>query len=97
VLHLRSNPGASSDIVSVDIPTHTLRDGQSIALRFPPLEDSAGRWYYFSAESPDAVPGDAISLYAVRSSAGLPAQRYEDGLPAPGTLLMKLEYYGEVA
>ena len=97
VLHLRSNPGASSDIVSVDIPTHRLRDGQSIALRFPPLEDSAGKWYYFSAESPDAVPGDAISLYALQSSAGLRAQRYEDGLPAPGALLMKLEYYGDVA
>jgi hypothetical protein len=95
VLHLRANPGAGADIYSVDIPAYRLRDGQTIALRFPPLEDSAGRWYYFSAESPDAVPGDALSLYAVPVAEAINAQRYEDGLPAPGALLMKLEYYGE--
>lgn len=96
VLHLRANPGAGADIYSVDIPSYRLRDGQTIALRFPPLEDSAGRWYFFSAESPDAVPGDAVSLYATPRIDGLRAQRYEDGLPAPGGLLMKLEYNGEV-
>jgi hypothetical protein len=95
VLHMRANPGARADIYSVELPTYRLRDGQTIALRFPPLEDSAGRWYYFSAESPDAVPGDAVSLYAAPTAEGLRAQRYEDGLPAPGALLMKLEYHGE--
>jgi hypothetical protein len=95
VLHLRANPGAGADIYSVDVPTYRLRDGQTLALRFPPLEDSAGRWYYFSAESPDAVPGDAVSLYAHPRAGGLRVQRYEDGLPAPGALLMKLEFNGE--
>jgi glycosyltransferase involved in cell wall biosynthesis len=95
VLHLRTNPGAGADIYSVDVPTYRLRDGQTLALRFPPLEDSAGRWYYFSAESPDAVPGDAVSLYANPRAGGLRVQRYEDGLPAPGALLMKLEFNGE--
>jgi hypothetical protein len=96
VLHLRANPGAAQDIYSVDLPTYRLRDGQTVVLRFPPLEDSAGRWYYFSAESPDAVPGDAISLYAVNSDKGIRGQRYEDGLPAPGAIQMKLEFNGEV-
>jgi hypothetical protein len=96
VLHLRANPGADQDIYSVDIPTYRLRDGQTVALRFPPLEDSAGRWYYFSAESPDAVPGDAISLYALPSGQDTRGQRYEDGLPAPGAIQMKLEFNGEV-
>ncbi|HET9495796.1 MAG TPA: glycosyltransferase, partial [Chloroflexia bacterium] len=95
VLHLRANPGAEADLHSVDIPTYRLRDGQTVALRFPVLDDSAGRWYHFSAESPDAVPGDAVSLYAVPTAQGVHAQRYEDGLPAPGALQMKLEFNGE--
>jgi GT2 family glycosyltransferase len=95
VLHLRAYPGAPQDIYSVDIPTYRLRDGQTVVLRFPPLEDSAGRWYYFSAESPDAVPGDAVSLYASTGPEGVRGQRYEDGLPAPGALQMKLEFNGE--
>ena len=94
VLHLRSNPGAASDIYSINLPAHLLKDGQPVAFRFPPVPDSAGRWFYFVADSPDGVSGDAVSLYAVSRIEDMAGQRYEDGLPAEGSLLMSLEYNG---
>jgi GT2 family glycosyltransferase len=94
VLHLRSNPGAAGDSYSINLPAHQLKDGQPVAFRFPPVPDSAGRWFYFVADSPDGVPGDAVSLYAVSPLGDMAAQRYEDGLPAEGSLLMSLEYNG---
>jgi hypothetical protein len=97
VLHIRMNPGSGNDIFSVDLPTHTLREGQALAFRFPPIPDSANRWFYFVADSPDAVEGDSISLYAVSRPEGFVGQRYEDGLPATGSLQMRLEYNGAAA
>jgi len=94
VLHIRTNPGGSADIYSLNLPTHDLKDGQTLAFRFPPIPDSTNRWFYFVAESPDAVPGDAISLYATSRAEDLRAQRYEDGLPADGALVMRLEFNG---
>src|SRR5205823_12218452 len=95
VLHLGTNPGRSSDIHSLNLPTHDLKEGQTVAFRFPPIPDSGMRWFYFVADSPDAVPGDAISLYATARAEDMHAQRYEDGLPAQGSLVMSLEYNGE--
>lgn len=92
VLHIRTNPGAPNDLHSVNLPAHTLREGQPLAFRFPPIPDSANRWFYFVIDSPDAVPGDAISLYAADRAEDLQAQRYEDGLPADGALVMSLEF-----
>jgi hypothetical protein len=71
-----------------------MKDGQTVAFRFPPIPDSAGRWFYFVADSPDAVPGDAVSLYAISRAQDLQAQRYEDGLPSEGSLVMRLEFNG---
>lgn len=93
-LRLRHSPGATYDIYQIEIPSHNLRDGQVLTLRFPPVPDSAGRWFYFLAETPDGVPGDAISLRGVKNLEGLRAQRYDDGIPAPGYLIMSLEYNG---
>jgi hypothetical protein len=92
VLHIRTNPGAAADIHSLDLPTHEMKDGQPLAFRFPPMPDSANRWLYFVADSPDGVSGDAISMYAAPYAEHLQAQRYEDGLPADGVLVMTLEF-----
>jgi hypothetical protein len=40
------------------------------------------------------VPGDAVSLFATSFPDELWAQRYEDGLPADGALVMQLEFNG---
>ncbi|HET6313631.1 MAG TPA: glycosyltransferase, partial [Chloroflexia bacterium] len=93
-LRLRDNPGAGGDIYHIEIPAHDLSQAQVLTLRFPPLRDSAGRSFYFLAESPDGVPGDAISLRGTTQAGNLRAQRYDDGIPASGYLVMSLEYNG---
>lgn len=93
-LRLRDNPGAPGDIYHIEIPTYKLHDGETIALRFPAIAGSAGRYFYFTAESPDGVPGDAVTFEATTVTPDFPAQRYSDGLPAGGFLLMSLEFNG---
>jgi len=72
-IYLRSNPGATADVHSLEVPTHPLKDNQAIAFRFPPIKDSANRWFYFVAESPDGAPGDAITLWPPNTQATAPA------------------------
>ena len=55
------------------------------------MPGSANRWFYFTADSPDGAPGDAVTLWATPGNNDT-MQRYEDGLPAPGALVMSLEF-----
>jgi len=93
-LHLRDNPGATVDLYSVEVPTHSLKDGQLVTFRFPPITGSAGRWFYLVAESPDGVPGDAATLWATERAETIHGQRYADGLPAAAHMDLSLEYNG---
>ncbi len=93
VLSIRQNPGAQADIYRVQLATHRLSDGQPLLFRFPAIPGSANRWFYFVAESPDGAPGDAITFWATYGDQTR-VQRYEDGLPASGALVMGLEFNG---
>lgn len=92
VLRLQTHPGASTALYELDISSYGLKDGQVVELRFPPIEYSAGRWFYLMAESPDGAPGDTVTLWAVTRLDAIKGQRYEDGLPASGGLAMSLEF-----
>ena len=93
-LHLRDNPGSTQDLYSIEIPAQSLKNGQNVTFRFPPISGTANRWLYFVAESPDGVPGDAVTLWATDRSDRIEGQRYEDGLPASGHLVLSLEFNG---
>ncbi len=93
-LHLRDNPGATVDLYSVEVPMHTLKDGQLVTFRFPPITGSAGRWFYLVAESPNGVPGDAATLWATERAESVQGQRYADGLPAAAHMALSLEFNG---
>src|SRR5207237_8530744 len=94
-LHLRSNPAATSDLHTLEMPAYRLAEDSMVAFRFPPLANSANKWFYFVAESPDGAPGDAVSFWATPATGdgdGHRSQRYEDGLPSAGELVMSLEF-----
>ena len=93
-LHLREHPASKQDLAHTEIATHNLKDGERVTLAFPRIEASAGKWFYFVAESPDGVPGDAITLLGSDRLEHLNGQRYEDGLPANGALLLDIEVDG---
>jgi hypothetical protein len=96
-LHLRHSPGAVNDIHTLEIPAYQITTDGMLAFRFPPIERSANKWFYFVADSPNAAPGDALTLWATsRPPANIAVQRYEDGLPASGALVVGLEFNGAV-
>ncbi len=94
VLHLRAHPAATTDLYSLEVPVHNIKDGQPLLFRFPSIADSWNRWFYLVAECPDGVPGDAVTLLASTRPGPIKGQRYEDGLPANGSLLIDLEFAG---
>ncbi|HUP28010.1 MAG TPA: hypothetical protein VM409_06215, partial [Chloroflexia bacterium] len=65
---------------------------QAVLFSFPIIVDSWNKWFYIMAECPGGVPGDAVTLLATKSRGALQGQRYEDGLPAGGSLLIGLEF-----
>jgi GT2 family glycosyltransferase len=93
-LALRDHPASRRNIAELELSTHNLREGEAVTLSFPRLSGTEGRWFYLVAESPDGAPGDAVSRWATDRIEGLAGQRYEDGLPAAGALLIELEMDG---
>jgi GT2 family glycosyltransferase/glycosyltransferase involved in cell wall biosynthesis len=93
-LHLREHPAAQSDLAEMEVAGHELKDGEWVMLRFPRMSGSEGRWFYLVAESPDGAPGDAVTLWGADQVEGLAGQRYEDGLPASGALIVRIEVDG---
>ena len=64
IFHLRSSPGVSTDIFSTTVPGPEIQNERPTSILFPPLRDSRGGSYYFYLESPEAMPGNAITVYA---------------------------------
>jgi hypothetical protein len=80
----------------MEVATHALKDGEWVTLAFPRISGSEGKWFYLVAESPDGAPGDAVTLWGTDRIEGLAGQRYEDGLPATGALVIRIEADGRV-
>jgi hypothetical protein len=64
IFHLRSSPEASTDFISITLPGAEIQNESPTSIVFPPLPDSGGKSYYFYIESPEGMPGDAITVYA---------------------------------
>jgi hypothetical protein len=62
IFHLQAFPNAPEDLATVIINASLLDDNAYVQFRFPPQPD-AGPLYFF-LESPDSVPGDAVTALA---------------------------------
>ena len=65
-MRLKASPDAASDLATVRVNACQLADGGYASFVFPPQADSRSKTYYFCLESPESVPGDAISVWAYR-------------------------------
>lgn len=63
IFHLRTSPQATEDIATIEISSAGLIDNTWYLFPFPPMEGSSGGSYYFFLESPQSVPGDAITVW----------------------------------
>ena len=86
VFYLRDSAEASENIVSVTIPGPAIQNERPTKIEFPPLADSAGKQYYFYIESPGAVPGNAITVYANANDQYAGGTAYRNGQPVDGDL-----------
>ena len=64
IFHLRADPTAAEDLATRIIPAAEIQNDRPTSITFPPLPDSQQRSYYFFLESPEAHPGNAVTVYA---------------------------------
>ena len=89
VLHLRSEPTSTTDIVGAKV----VADHQPVTRwRFPPIPDSQNRQFYLLVEAPWATPERPLYLYATAHDVYVPGVAYADNLPLPGDLVFRAFY-----
>jgi hypothetical protein len=64
IFSLKNNPQDTTTIFSIVLPGPDIQNQRPTTIVFPPISDSAGKSFYFSIESPEAAPGNAITVYA---------------------------------
>ncbi len=77
-------------VAAITVKGACVQDNKWHTFRFPPLLDSKGRTYYFSLESADAAPGNALTAY--RHSTSELGGRCEDGRLRDGSLAFRTYY-----
>ena len=81
---------AGQELTVMTVKGANVQDNKWYTFRFPPLLDSQGRTYYFSLESANAAPGNALTTY--RYSASEFGGRYDNGQPGDGSLAFRTYY-----
>lgn len=92
VFRLKASPTSSEDLVTQRVSASILYDSRFHGFSFDPLSDSAGKSYYFSLESPDAIRGDAVGLWTLVGAGAAGGAMYQNGRPVPGELAYKVRY-----
>lgn len=95
LFHLKESPDAKDDLVTVRVNASMLPDQGYVSFTFAPLPESGGRSYYFVIESPESVPGDAITLWAYRDAKVPGAALERNGRAINGHLVFGLFYWDE--
>ncbi len=87
IFHLQSGPLASPDIVSATLPGAAIQNDRPTVIEFTPLMDSMDKTYYFFIESPEAEPGNAITVYANGYDQYAAGSAYRNGRAVAGDLV----------
>jgi hypothetical protein len=87
VFHLQTQPGESTDIISVRLPGSEIENERPTSILFSPIPDSVGKRYYFYIESPEAEPGNAITVYANTYDQYVDGSAYRNGAAVVGDLV----------
>ena len=100
IFHLRASPTATEDLATARINAALIADNSYVSFVFEPQPDSQGRLYYFCAESPESLPGDAITAWACHRVDLADAALYHNHLKRNGQLVFgayyRDDYFGEV-
>ncbi len=61
--HLSGYPDQQNQIATAAMPASTIQDNSYVAFQFPPIDNSAGKSYYFYLETRDIPPKYAITVW----------------------------------
>jgi glycosyltransferase involved in cell wall biosynthesis len=64
VFHLKTSPEAEDDLARVRVNASQFLDREYVSFVFNPLPESKEKSFYFYMDSPESVPGDAITAWA---------------------------------
>lgn len=92
IFHLRSNRESESDLVQININGREIEDTQFRSFTFNPIRDSEGKSYYFFFDSPESVPGDAVTVWGTKKDLYAGGRAFRNHRPGQGDLTF-LTYY----
>jgi len=90
VFCLRESTASDVDIVRIEIEAGSVKDNRWRTFRFEPIRDSGGRSFYLFLESPEATPGNAVTVWQSARDVYLDGNSVIDGLPGEGDLAFRL-------
>lgn len=94
--HLRTSP-SSMDIATTKVNAIKIADNQYHRFSFPPISDSEDKLYYFFIESPDSVPGNAITIWHSTEDVYKEGSAYKDHKPIEGDLAFKTYHKSDIS
>ena len=95
LFRLKESPAAGRDLATVRVNASLLSDREYVRFAFAPQPDSGGKAYYFCIESPEAIAGDAITLWAYCEADAPGVSLYRNGRAGRGHLVFGLFYRDE--
>ena len=92
ILHLKELSSTPQDLATVRINASLLADNSYARFVFNPQQESQGKSYYFFLESPESIPGDAVTLWGYSHVDLPPARLYRNERPSDGQLVFGAFY-----
>lgn len=92
IFHLRNSPQAENDLVKITVNAGEIEDNRFRPFIFDPIHDSAGKSYYFFFDSPDSLPGDAITVWQTMKNLYSEGQAFRDHQATQGDLAFRTYY-----
>jgi hypothetical protein len=92
LFHLKESPESKNDIATLSINAQKISNNAYYTFKFSTIEDSANKSYYFYLESPNSIPGNAITIWSSKDDVYPQGEKYINSKPAPGDLAFKVYY-----
>ena len=92
IFRISPSPGGENGIwegdemVHLELPAAQISNSGPTVITFPPVVGIAGQTLYFSIESPNSIPGDAITVYREEGDVYSGGQMYVDDQPTDGDM-----------
>lgn len=92
IFHLKETPDAPTDLFIQTLPAWQIHNNAYHRFQFPVIPDSQGKSYYFSLESPESKPGNAITAWCHSEDRYKNGSLWINGVEEKGDLTFRTVY-----